>query len=928
MNYIDTEYLKNKCSIIELSDNDKLQKYTFIIIDNVESFINAFKLLLNDKKICFNIQKQNVDKISILVNNKVDIIYIEEGKSDFIISNNDESFILLLNNLFESYFYTGKSFTYSTKNINENFNINIKNICNIFDNRLEQKIRPIDCLDIINIIGMIVMSCNIKNLYLPKGSAIHTDKGFINIENINIGDKILSLNGNYENIIKHINIKKEKCITIITEDGNILCCKNNKFTLLSEKTKNYKYIQANDLKIGDSLLNIRFSNIGSKTNLSMNNIILHELDNNLAWFYGIISVDAFQYKDIIIIIVKTSEIAEKIKEQFLRFDDTLNISITKELIGDYTIRCISKLMTDIIYSKFSRDIIPDFIKNGTLSVRNGYIAGIIDNYKEKDNFYIYSTTNELFIKQLQLLCYSCGFETCLKKTYNYNNDLIYTLKAKSDFSKSIISKFSPLFNTNFKFIDHNDENIFNIVKIIDIKNDEYSYEIFNIATDNENNFNYNGYLINNSIVIDQIAIGDNDDIDYLNAKRWDINIPEWRSISNNFIITNSIDNLPVEFWYGYEGKGDPYGIINISNENNSHFLYEIYLNNIENYKELVDVVKKIYVICNNKKFNIGFKNYSKDKETWISKIYEIINTGCRPSNTLITTDKGIFTLAELMVDHPKNIELHNLYGLHTACSHTKIIKTYRNKLSIIIKFTLSYNQIIECTPNQKLWVKLYYDNQTNTYIEINKWVEARYITTHHVLDVKLALYNNELIGDVIPNLAYIIGNYWAGNDSIIEYENVKEFFEYYNIVRNEEEDKNILKDIPFIVRSSSYESIIAFIAGFISFGKCLTKNNTNFSIHFQEIAASVGIHFNRIDYGSIWNLKQTHKGIKERVEIYNKYITNKNNNQIMNKSDILGRVDNIEYIDKPVETFDIELEDSHYYYSGSIKNKSYFNYLN
>ena len=62
----------------------------------------------------------------------------------------------------------------------------------------------------------------------------------------------------------------------------------------------------------------------------------------------------------------------------------------------------------------------------------------------------------------------------------------------------------------------------------------------------------------------QIALGDADDIEYLNAKRWDLgNIPHWRAMSNNSIVWDGKSELPPEFWAGYEGKGEPYGLINL-----------------------------------------------------------------------------------------------------------------------------------------------------------------------------------------------------------------------------------------------------------------------------------------------------------------------------------------------------------------------------
>lgn len=62
----------------------------------------------------------------------------------------------------------------------------------------------------------------------------------------------------------------------------------------------------------------------------------------------------------------------------------------------------------------------------------------------------------------------------------------------------------------------------------------------------------------------QIAIGDPDDVEYLLAKRWDMgSIPSWRAMSNNSVATDDINDLHEYFWEGYEGKGEPYGLINL-----------------------------------------------------------------------------------------------------------------------------------------------------------------------------------------------------------------------------------------------------------------------------------------------------------------------------------------------------------------------------
>jgi ribonucleotide reductase alpha subunit len=124
----------------------------------------------------------------------------------------------------------------------------------------------------------------------------------------------------------------------------------------------------------------------------------------------------------------------------------------------------------------------------------------------------------------------------------------------------------------------------------------------------------------------QIAIGDYDDTEFLKAKRWDLGtIPNWRSMSNNSIYApKDLDDLPKEYWDTYE-QGEPYGLINLelskacgrtgetqypdmnvegfnpcAEQSLANFetccLSEVYLPNIESYKELISVLMLTYKV--------------------------------------------------------------------------------------------------------------------------------------------------------------------------------------------------------------------------------------------------------------------------------------------------------------------------------------------
>jgi hypothetical protein len=173
----------------------------------------------------------------------------------------------------------------------------------------------------------------------------------------------------------------------------------------------------------------------------------------------------------------------------------------------------------------------------------------------------------------------------------------------------------------------------------------------------------------------QIAIGDADDVEYLNAKRWDLgNVPNWRAMSNNSVVCGNIDKVHESFWDGYNGNGEPYGIINLSatrrmgrtgetqypdpdvqgfnpcaEQGLANFetccLAEIYLPNIESYEELKKVATYLYrinkhslaikcaiketehIVHKNMRMGIGVTGYlqaTEEQRLWLSDCYNYL----------------------------------------------------------------------------------------------------------------------------------------------------------------------------------------------------------------------------------------------------------------------------------------------------------------
>lgn len=173
----------------------------------------------------------------------------------------------------------------------------------------------------------------------------------------------------------------------------------------------------------------------------------------------------------------------------------------------------------------------------------------------------------------------------------------------------------------------------------------------------------------------QIAIGDPDDIEFLLAKRWDIgNIPSWRAMSNNSVACDDLRDLHEYFWHGYEGKGEPYGLINLrlsrkigrlgeteyedpevqgynpcAEQSLAPYetccLAEVFLPNVTSYEEFIDILTLLYRInkhsltlpCHNAETeDIVFKNMrmgigltgvmqaSKEQLSWMDEAYKYL----------------------------------------------------------------------------------------------------------------------------------------------------------------------------------------------------------------------------------------------------------------------------------------------------------------
>ena len=665
-----------------------LQNCAFTKIDNpIRPFLWIFSSLMVGSGIGFNIQKENIDKLPNILDKEINITRLDTNDADFIIPDSREGWVSLLEKVLEAFFYKGKSFTYSTILIRskgrkikgfgglasgpEELVIGIKNIQNILNNKRGKKLSSVDCLDIINIIASIVVSGNVRRC-LPKGSLVHTNNGLCKIENMNIGDKVLTYDGTYEDVNMVFIQGKQKLITIKTNDGFFKCTPNHKMAVLT-KINEYKWKTAETLNKDDILISSRIPVIGTNTKLNLKcNDILPELNTEIAWLFGLYQTYIIKnnYNNINsvsdhIIHLHDYYIASKIKNTLDLFNNHNKLYFDSTEFNDYVVFCNYQNLINFIKSLDTN--IPDFILNSTLDIRLSYIAGIIDINNNIHNYNLISSVNEEFVLNIQKLCYSCGFETRFYKFKNiYNLDIItiysqniintipelvnkYTI-IKEDvncnyFTEDIYRTFinKNLYSENKKNklnnyncnINYFDKHFYHLnycpINIIDIEYNNEVIDTYDIEVNNKHEFFCNGYLTHNSALV---ALGDYDDIEYLRAKRWDLgNIPNWRALSNNSVICDDISKLPDEFWNGYNGNGEPYGLINLDLSRkigrikdkdkykdptvegyNPCLTYDTYITTTHGLKQIKELINiKFDIIIDNKKYS------STDKGFWCSK---------------------------------------------------------------------------------------------------------------------------------------------------------------------------------------------------------------------------------------------------------------------------------------------------------------------
>ncbi len=427
-----------------------LQNCAFVKIDDpIKPFLWIFDVLMLGTGVGFNIQRHNIDKLPPVLDANITITRKDTKDADFIVPDSREGWVSLMEKVLEAYFYKGKSFSYSTVLIRsagtkikgfggvasgpEDLVKGINYIQGILNNRKGMKLRSIDCLDIVNIIASVVVAGNVRRC-LPIGSKIHTKQGLINIEDIIIGDEVLTTKG-YRKVKAVFNQGFQDIYSIPTENGEFRCTKNHKMAVYDEETNGYNWKMAEELIEGDKLI-LTGSPIDGNSNIKLpsfyfNNrkdrIIAPDFNFDIAWFFGFLTLNSnCMFDEInksITLKCSSNELIKKIIKVVEKFGNTIRlITDIDNINNNYILTIISHNFYDYITNHFNNKI-PYFVNESIFNNRIGYIIGILDNENTiiEDNMIIIKdfVNNNFYRKDVANILFSCGINNKI-----FNNEII------------------------------------------------------------------------------------------------------------------------------------------------------------------------------------------------------------------------------------------------------------------------------------------------------------------------------------------------------------------------------------------------------------------------------------------------------------------------------------------------------------------------
>ncbi len=412
--------------------------------------------------------------------------------------------------------------------------------------RRGMRLTTVDAFDIACHIAGAIVSGGVRRC-LPSGSLVHTQNGMVPIENVEVGTNVLTSKG-YFPVTNKFEQGLQKIVRVVTQDSSFECTPNHKIAVLTSKNS-YVWKTASELQFGDKLIAPSvaidgtlqsmpsFSYIKPKNSTTCKDIVIPELDEDMAWLLGLLHGDGFVGKNEVTIPINGEqvEIGVRAKKQLERFG--VNVGLA-EYENYFVLRVKSKQLAtyfgEWLKTPKSTIFIPEFIWKSNYDIKIAYVSGVMDadgSIKSRP-INVVTTIYEDFAKQIQLLLSSCGIQSRIKRLSESNlqenwkpkfavnlinnaSKLAFLESPKLFKNEFAISKSEQRTNTFDGVVWSQTDSPFIPVTFIRLEDVAEESETWDLEVKGAHEFFAQGYLVHNSAMI---AIFDKNDELMLNAK--------------------------------------------------------------------------------------------------------------------------------------------------------------------------------------------------------------------------------------------------------------------------------------------------------------------------------------------------------------------------------------------------------------------------
>jgi len=307
------------------------------------------------------------------------------------------------------------------------------------DGIVGQTMSSVDITDIMNYIGRCVVAGNVRRC-LPAGTLVHTKRGLIPIEKVQIGDLVLTSNG-YHPVSENVYQGKQEVLTIKTQMGSMRCTGRHRIAVMTSFGR-YQWKRAYELVSGDRMVFVDDIVPGTPTVLPRylypgtrsKSITVPSLNTDVAWFLGAIHGDGYVYPgrayknrkhhgSSVMIPINRDEYHDGIASKVNLGFEMFGINDPGEQPSQDNcrkVRVISRQLADYFHVNFKQARtplgVPECILMGLPDIRSAYLAGLLDtdgSTKNRPTTLVTSVYRD-FLQQVQAVYSSLGIPTKLE----------------------------------------------------------------------------------------------------------------------------------------------------------------------------------------------------------------------------------------------------------------------------------------------------------------------------------------------------------------------------------------------------------------------------------------------------------------------------------------------------------------------------------